>query len=57
MTATTNLTTNLATLGNGQSVKLGTNFIEFSNGLRLYIEGGQGPGTTNVPTGSIGIGW
>lgn len=57
MTATTNLTTNLATLGNGQSVKLGTNFIEFSNGLRLYIEGGQGPGTSNVPTGSIGIGW
>lgn len=57
ITATSNLTTNLATLDNGQSVKLGTNFIEFSNGLRLYIENGEGPGTTNVPVGSIGIGW
>ena len=56
MTATANMGTNLATLGTNQSIKSGTNFIEFSNGLRLYISGTE-PGTTNVPTGSIGIGW
>lgn len=48
--------TNLATLLNNTSIKSGTNFIEFSNGLRLYISG-DNPGTTNVPVGSIGIGW
>lgn len=47
---------NLATLGSGTSIKSGTNFIEFSNGLRLYISG-TNPGTSNVPVGSIGIGW
>ena len=47
---------NLATLGSGTSVKSGTNFIEFSNGLRLYISASN-PGTSNVPVGSIGIGW
>lgn len=56
MTATANMGTNLATLGTNQSIKSGTNFIEFSNGLRLYISGTE-PGTSNVPTGSIGIGW
>lgn len=56
MTSTANMGTNLATLGTNQSVKSGTNFYEFSNGLRLYISG-TNPGTTNVPVGSIGIGW
>lgn len=55
-TSTTNLTTKLATLGSGTSIKSGTNFIEFSNGLRLYISTSN-PGNTNVPVGSIGIGW
>lgn len=45
---------NLATFSNG--VRSGTNFIEFSNGLRLYISASN-PGTANVPIGSIGIGW
>lgn len=48
--------TKLATLGNGTSVKSGTNFYEFSNGLRLYIST-TSPGSANVPVGSIGIGW
>ena len=56
MTATTSNGTNFATLGTNQSIKSGTNFIEFSNGLRLYISASD-PGTTNVPVGSIGIGW
>lgn len=47
-------TSNLATFSNG--VKSGTNFIEFSNGLRLYISTSS-PGTSGVPVGSIGIGW
>ena len=33
----------------------GTNFIEFKNGLRLYISDSQPTG--NIPNGSIGIGW
>ena len=36
--------------------KSGTEYIVFSNGLRLYISG-SAPSTTNVPVGSIGIGW
>lgn len=57
LTGSTNMGTALATAASGTSYKSGTNFIEFSNGLRLYIAGGNGPGTTNVPVGSIGIGW
>ena len=34
----------------------GSNYIQFPNGLRLYISGSN-PGTSGVPTGSIGIGW
>ena len=49
-------TTKLATFANGTSLKVGTNFIEFGNGLRLYISG-TNPGTSGVPDGSIGIGW
>ena len=56
MTTTYNSGANLATLGSGTSIKSGTNFIEFSNGLRLYISASN-PGTSNVPIGSIGIGW
>ena len=48
--------TNLATLDQGQAYKSGTEFIEFSNGLRLYISNSE-PDPTNVPLGSIGIGW
>lgn len=48
--------TNLATLAANTSIKSGTNFIEFSNGLRLYISDAE-PSTANVPVGSIGIGW
>ncbi|MBO4543265.1 MAG: hypothetical protein J5725_08815 [Bacteroidales bacterium] len=55
-TTTTTQGTKLATLGTGTSIKSGTNFIEFSNGLRLYISP-TNPGNTNVPVGSIGIGW
>ena len=49
---------NLATFANGKSVKVGTNFIEFGNGKRLYIETDitKVP-TSGVPVGSIGIGW
>jgi hypothetical protein len=51
-------TTNLATFSSGSSLKSGTEFIEFSNGLRLYISNTVGgPDPTNVPEGSIGIGW
>lgn len=49
-------TTNLATLQANQAYKSGTDFIEFSNGLRLYISN-TAPDPTNVPVGSIGIGW
>lgn len=49
-------TTNLLTLDQNSSVKVGTNFIEFGNGLRLYISNSE-PDTANVPEGSIGIGW
>lgn len=56
MTTSVSGGTNMATLSNNTSIKSGTNFIEFSNGLRLYISA-TNPGTTNVPVGSIGIGW
>jgi len=56
ITQTTTQGTKLATLGSGTSVKSGTNFYEFSNGLRLYIST-TSPGSENVPVGSIGIGW
>ena len=56
MTSGVSNSTNVLTLGNGTSIKSGTNFIEFDNGLRLYISSTE-PETTNVPTGSIGIGW
>ena len=50
--------TNLMTLNSGTALKSGTEFIEFSNGLRLYISNTpNGPSTANVPEGSIGIGW
>lgn len=49
---------NLATFANGKSVKVGTNFIEFGNGKRLYIETDTTKvPTSGVPVGSIGIGW
>ena len=57
MTSGVSNSSNVAILGNGQSIKVGTNFIEFGDGLRFYVAGGQGPGTANVPTGSIGVGW
>lgn len=56
ITTTTSNNSNVATLDNGTSIKVGTNFIEFSNGKRLYISMTD-PGNTNVPDGSIGIGW
>ena len=50
--------TNLATCDSGTSIKTGTEFVEFSNGLRLYISNtAGGPAVANVPVGSIGIGW
>lgn len=39
----------------GKTVKVGKNYIEF-NGLRLYISS-TAPTDTDVPVGSIGIGW
>ncbi len=48
--------TPIAKLDSGTSFRSGTNFIEFSNGLRLYITT-QEPSATDVPVGSIGIGW
>lgn len=57
MTATTHNGTPLITASNNASYKSGTNFIEFSNGLRLYIQTGTAPDPANVPVGSIGIGW
>lgn len=38
------------------SIKLGTNFIRFNNGLKLFIST-TAPSTVGVPIGSIGIGW
>lgn len=48
--------TDLLTLQQNSSIKVGADFIEFGNGLRLYISN-QEPSTANVPVGSIGIGW
>ena len=56
MTSAASSGTNEVVLESGTSIKSGTNFIEFSNGKRLYISNTD-PGTTNVPEGSIGIGW
>lgn len=39
-----------------QPVKSGANYITFSNGLRLYISK-SAPTGTDIPVGSIGIGW
>lgn len=39
-----------------KAVKSGKNYITFSNGLRLYISNTV-PGDTDIPIGSIGIGW
>lgn len=39
-----------------KAVKSGKNYITFSNGLRLYISKDV-PSDTDVPIGSIGIGW
>lgn len=38
------------------TIKTGKNYIVFGNGLRLYISGSK-PTDTDVPVGSIGIGW
>lgn len=40
----------------GDRVKSGTNYIEFGNGLRLYISATE-PTGSDIPVGSIGIGW
>ena len=45
----------MAKLGDNMSIKSGTNFVEFSNGLRIYISKTAPTGT--IPEGSIGIGW
>lgn len=62
LSSTSSNNTNLASVDT--SVKLGRNFIEFTDTedsnrkLRLYISNKSGgPSTTNVPVGSIGIGW
>lgn len=39
-----------------QPVQSGANYITFSNGLRLYIAK-KAPTDTDIPVGSIGIGW
>jgi len=64
ITQTTSYNSSVATVDKGKSIKTGTNYIEFThtktNGqtenLRLYIAT-ETPGTTNIPVGSIGIGW
>lgn len=56
ITTSTDGTNNLATFNSDTSIKVGTNFIEFGSGLRLYIDGSE-PSSTGVPIGSIGIGW
>ncbi len=40
----------------GGRIKSGTDYVEFGNGLRLYISATQ-PTDSDVPVGSIGIGW
>lgn len=45
---------NNAKLTSGKSVKVGTQYIEFADGKRLYIAGSAPSG---APEGSIGIGW
>lgn len=47
--------TKMAKLGDNMSIKSGTDFVEFSNGLRIYISKTAPTGT--IPEGSIGIGW
>ena len=49
------LTSSLMTLTNGTSIKVGTNFIEFSNGRRLFIS--ESAPTSGMRQGDIGIGW
>jgi len=51
----TGLTSSLMTLTNGASIKVGTNFIEFSNGRRLFIS--ESAPTSGMRAGDIGIGW
>ena len=55
-TADTSGSTKVAKLAEGTTLKAGTDFIEFSNGLRLYISETE-PTAQDVPVGSIGIGW
>lgn len=47
--------TKVVKIEDGKSVKVGTQFIEFADGKRLYISGTQPTGS--IPNGSIGIGW
>lgn len=42
--------------GDGYPIKSGTQYIEFKDGLRLYISSSE-PHDSDVPIGSIGIGW
>ena len=64
ITQTTSYGSSLATVEKGKSIKTGTNYIEFTRtktggqteNLRLYIST-ESPGSTNIPVGSIGIGW
>ena len=47
--------TKVVKIEDGKSIKVGTQFIEFADGKRLYISGTQPTGS--IPNGSIGIGW
>ena len=49
------LTSTDYTLASGKSLKVGKNYIDF-NGVRLYISNTT-PTDTDIPNGSIGIGW
>jgi len=46
---------NLARVASGKSVKLGTQYIEFESGIRLFIS--KNAPTSGMKPGDIGIGW
>lgn len=55
-TASYNMTTTDSEFSFNKPIKSGADYIEFNNGLRLYISA-TAPSTSGVPVGSIGIGW
>lgn len=51
-----NMYTDDAEFSFNKPIKSGANYIVFGNGLRLYISASE-PSDSDIPVGSIGIGW